>query len=400
MNPKQPSIDPETQPEVFHQSSSKPFRWLWIAIIGFFLAVVGAGAYFLGTQNSKTAVSQYKNSSLSEPLQPSPTQTTDSTVNWKTYTNTKYNFAFKYPQTYLTREDQNTDGVFLLSSLSEKQELESCFKNKTPECNNYSLRLEFSNKSKSSNLSLTDFVKGEQQNTAAFTTTIIAGYPALQHRFEGIGIVENVYINRNTSVFHIYANAIIDADNNIRILDQILSTFRFENLTPSKSTDSNQNNQTNCSASDQAFCDLLPTLKTLVENGDFTQLTEFVEPATSHCDPNGFAYNQELCRGIPSTGSAKGYSVGYNQSEGSVLTKSQFVKTLNDYKEKGKPFSYHGSIQQGEKGIVVYLSKDKSQLFTLLMKKSNLKWRIESVLLGVTSKDFLDLDPVVLTYFQ
>jgi len=57
---------------------------------------VAAGVYFFGK-------SQVPKSQLPNPVvtSPTPQATLDETVNWKTYTNTKYGFSFKYPATWV-----------------------------------------------------------------------------------------------------------------------------------------------------------------------------------------------------------------------------------------------------------------------------------------------------------
>lgn len=79
-----------------------------------------SGAYFLGKSSApKTPVQ----STVTPKSQ--PTQTADETANWKTYTNTKYGFSFKYPQVFTVKltsaeqemisiEDQNKQSFLLI----------------------------------------------------------------------------------------------------------------------------------------------------------------------------------------------------------------------------------------------------------------------------------------------
>jgi len=55
------------------------------------IAVMAAGAYFLGTKN----ILELPNSLPLPGLFPSPTPTPDPTANWRTYTNTELNISFK-----------------------------------------------------------------------------------------------------------------------------------------------------------------------------------------------------------------------------------------------------------------------------------------------------------------
>lgn len=73
------------------------------------LAIVAAGAYYVGTRNTKTETQTQESgtrptinsqSGITSPrLTPTITQVLkDETANWKTYTNDKYRILFKYPQ--------------------------------------------------------------------------------------------------------------------------------------------------------------------------------------------------------------------------------------------------------------------------------------------------------------
>lgn len=60
-----------------------------------------------------------------------PAATTDPTVNWKTYTNTKYNFSIQYPKEwYIQATVQNTDGAGY-ANVTGKDDIISIFLNKS-----------------------------------------------------------------------------------------------------------------------------------------------------------------------------------------------------------------------------------------------------------------------------
>jgi len=64
-----------------------------MSIVSFCIAIAVVG-YFLGSNKNKTA-------KVSAPqITSTPTPTPDPTANWKTYTNTDYNFSIKYPDTF------------------------------------------------------------------------------------------------------------------------------------------------------------------------------------------------------------------------------------------------------------------------------------------------------------
>lgn len=91
------SQQPTTQPSYPPSSRSKvPF------IVGgvLILLLVAGGAYYLGMKNNGKPVQQ--TSELTSQVVSQPTQPTDETANWKTYTDAKNGFSFKYPNDWDT----------------------------------------------------------------------------------------------------------------------------------------------------------------------------------------------------------------------------------------------------------------------------------------------------------
>lgn len=67
------------------------------------LAVVAAGAFYLGKQTSTRPVLP-QDQVLTPQATPSFSPTADEAANWKTYTNSEYNFSFKYPPLWNIKE--------------------------------------------------------------------------------------------------------------------------------------------------------------------------------------------------------------------------------------------------------------------------------------------------------
>lgn len=85
-----------------------------VLVVIVLLVMVGVGGIVLGKYLS--------GSKTSETVQPvvtvtttTPTPTADPTANWKTYTNAKYNFSVKYPDSWFSNDCGFTDTVLLLN---------------------------------------------------------------------------------------------------------------------------------------------------------------------------------------------------------------------------------------------------------------------------------------------
>lgn len=155
------------------------------------------------------------------------------TSSWKTYTNINHGINIKYPSNYLIREAKSEDesyNVIFFESTSEKTEFDKCATGDGIDCNYYSLGLEFDSKNKSKTTSLENAIKNDfDEDPSNFTSLTVANYPALSNQFKGLGIVSNVYIDRETSIFHIFANSINNEDKNMNIFKSMLTTVQFTN---------------------------------------------------------------------------------------------------------------------------------------------------------------------------
>lgn len=112
-NPAQPQ-NPVSQPTVpstpEQPSGSKPKSSKWIiAIIAVLILVVAGSAAVYFLNNNLTAKTQKTQTTI---LTATPTAIPASAANWKTYTNTKYNFSIDYPSDWRLREFPDTqDGA-------------------------------------------------------------------------------------------------------------------------------------------------------------------------------------------------------------------------------------------------------------------------------------------------
>ena len=75
----------------------KGFGVIYILVGILVVTLIAGGAFYLGGQTTpKPVVTSSSQPSISPDVSPAPTDAGE-TTNWKTYTNTKYGFSFKYP---------------------------------------------------------------------------------------------------------------------------------------------------------------------------------------------------------------------------------------------------------------------------------------------------------------
>jgi len=155
-----------------------------------------------------------------------------------------------------------------------------------------------------------------------------------------------------------------------------------------------------CEVSDSAFCNVLSDIKSAMAGKNYVGLIAYQTTSTVICDPDGMAI--AICDGAPKGAVKVGYSIGYNESEGSVHTRDAHLASLASYVSENGPFFYKGSLQSGDKGMIVYLNGDASKLFVLYMKRSGATWRFQTILVGGTwgDEEFTSLKPSLLERVQ
>lgn len=107
-NEIQPNIPP-VQP--LPQTPVPPtINWKRIVLFILLGLVVIAVSVFIGIQIGRNQVSSQQPVAIQPTATPTaPTSTNDSTVDWKTYTNTRYSYSFQYPQQYNIKNN-NAEG--------------------------------------------------------------------------------------------------------------------------------------------------------------------------------------------------------------------------------------------------------------------------------------------------
>ncbi|HCM82390.1 MAG: hypothetical protein UV63_C0033G0023 [Microgenomates group bacterium GW2011_GWC1_43_11] len=155
-----------------------------------------------------------------------------------------------------------------------------------------------------------------------------------------------------------------------------------------------------CEVSDSAFCNALTDIKSAMEGKNYTGINTYETITSVICDPEGMAI--AICEGSAKGVVKEGYSMGYNQSEGTIQTKDQHLASIASYVTQNGPFIYKGSLQSGDKGMIVSLTADASKLFVLYMKRIDSSWRITTVLVGGAwgDEEFINLKPTLLDRVQ
>ena len=106
-----------TQHSINNQKGNSPI----IVGVLVLLFVVG-GAYYLRTQNNKSTSQVNQSATISVQSTPTsdpsglPVHPLSDTTNWKTYTNTDWKIAFKYPPNWQAMTDQGESGMLVKAS--------------------------------------------------------------------------------------------------------------------------------------------------------------------------------------------------------------------------------------------------------------------------------------------
>lgn len=163
-------------------------------------------------------------------LSPTPSPTPgDPTEKWNTYTNKALGLTMKFPTSYLASTGLTYDLLYTTSE-KDKQALDTCLKKPNTDCNLYALGIQFEKKPKGTAKNLTEFIQQVvKDDIKSYTPATISGLPAFEKKFDGIGVLDHLYIDHGTTVIHIYANAIKDAEANMTTYKLMTGTLKFAN---------------------------------------------------------------------------------------------------------------------------------------------------------------------------
>lgn len=197
---------------------------LLVSLIVLFVAAISAAGYFYLSSSAKTPASV--NTSAGKPAgqaKPDNTSSTptpsDETTNWKTYTNIKYNFSFKYPtsasmsETTSIREQNNQEaGQFQIFVQTSGLNFVVDIQNLSPSTNRYYLGSKFQ-ETKTINSIPWDTVTNSGYCDAGSCSQPLIAYQTIKNnqRF--------VFIFNNTTT-------------KTQLQQDIFSTFKFTGSTP------------------------------------------------------------------------------------------------------------------------------------------------------------------------
>ena len=166
-----------------------------------------------------------------------------------------------------------------------------------------------------------------------------------------------------------------------QIIKKILSTFQFVDATQNKSS---------CTSKDASFCGEVDKYKTIISSEDIRELIVRSKETEITCDTSS-PFNPYICNGLTDKSKASGYQIGYNQSEGSTLSRGEYEELLTISMNENN-YQYVGSSSVNGKGLVVFTDTPKEDLFALFLSKEDDIWKTKLLMLGSVSEDFLKLD--------
>lgn len=215
----------------------KKSKGLVFLLIFFFILVLVLGSYYL----YQKFLSQKSTVNPPIPAEPTieatvPTPTTDPTADWKTYTNTKYKFSFKYPSEVFFQGKTDSDYIFLESDKNFVMPLGGWDSQPTD--------IEISIDQNSKNLTFSEKVNSIKKllDNTSVSESEIALSSSIGKQISGQGASETP-LQESRWIFIILKipniNKFVDISLiesgkfNINTFNQILSTFKFTETNPS-----------------------------------------------------------------------------------------------------------------------------------------------------------------------
>jgi hypothetical protein len=155
-----------------------------------------------------------------------------------------------------------------------------------------------------------------------------------------------------------------------------------------------------CDVPDTSLCRVISDLKTALTNKDYNGFLAYQNIESTTCNPDGMFVS--VCEGAAKGVIKQGYQIGYNQSEGTMVTKADYLQTVSAYVNNNSPLNYQGTVFQGNKATIVFLNPNKDHLLLFPLKRSGTSWVMDFVLVGGTFGDnsFANLSNSLLDFVQ
>lgn len=205
-----------------HQAGLAPI------VIIILIAILSVGGYLLYSQQTRPTPPP-QNPAVTPPAPqatPAPSPTPDETTNWKTYTSTKYNFSFKYPETWID-VGSGGDPTLETSISNEGKSAPLAGTNK-----HVFLMIQSNQGTKLAQCFATNLSKTDSKSTS---DVIMSGYPAKKYSVDSsppagelayATIYTTLYQNR-CYILEFLSLSKEARNSNMSTSDQILSTFKF-----------------------------------------------------------------------------------------------------------------------------------------------------------------------------
>lgn len=155
-----------------------------------------------------------------------------------------------------------------------------------------------------------------------------------------------------------------------------------------------------CDVPDNSLCRVISDLKSSLAKSDYNGFLTYQNIQSVTCDPDGMFVS--VCEGTAKGVVKQGYGIGYNQSEGTVTTKADYLKTVSAYVNGNSPLNYQGTVYQNDKASVLFLNSKKDHVLLFPLKRTGTSWTMDFVLVGGTFNDnsFENLNNSLLDFVQ
>lgn len=186
-----------------------------VIIIIVAIAIIGGGAVFYYTREVQPTTQMQQNTETEN----------NQTADWKTYTNTQYEFEFQYPKGWIINDNLTLNTCCLNVSNYDLLKKQNQF------LDNGEIKIQIAHYTKQASITLIDFVASQTYIESSIKATYlenidIAGIQAVKSNLTGDGIYYLPKSQIEGIAITIFSNP---QDSFKNTVNQILSTFKFTN---------------------------------------------------------------------------------------------------------------------------------------------------------------------------